>query len=217
MSQIWVGQEKSCFTQNLSFKWVISLQHQYILQHNWPEFPAKRLLLLLFIWRPGHPELKLTGSLPLDQWNNLRAAGQNCQPGWPWWELRGSKLTPGVMKEPFRLPHQPRCFLFCSHPTCPKQLSLMNTQCKSCNRSSEGDPIYTNRRKSTPSNRAWDPKWLLTFQLPSVCHRKWLEKGHGIHGPLWQKTLKNVKKQSWTHLYITAVCVGTHLWNRCCA
>lgn len=131
MSQIWVGQEKSCFTQNLSFKWVISLQHQYILQQNWPEFPAKRLSLLLFIWRPDHPELKSTGSLPSNQWNSLRAAAHNHQPAWPWWELRGSKLTPGVMKEPFRLPRQPRCFLLCSHPTCHKQLSQVNTQCKS--------------------------------------------------------------------------------------
>lgn len=131
MSQIWVGQEKNCFAQNLSLKWVISLQHQYILQHNWPEFPAKRVLLLLFIWRPDHPELKSTGSLPSNQWNRPGVAGQNYRPGWLRWELRGSKMTPGVRKEPFRLPCQPQCFLFCSHPTCHKQLSQMNTRCKS--------------------------------------------------------------------------------------
>lgn len=206
MSQIWVGQEKSCFTQNLSLKWVISLQHQYILQHNWPEFPAKRLLLLLFIWRPDHPELKSTGSLPLNQWNRIKVAGQNVQPGWPWWELRGSKLTPGVMKEPFRLPCQPRCFLLYIHPTCHEQLSKMNTH-------SEGDPTYTNRKKGTPSERAWDPTQLLQSLLLSVCHRKWLEKGHCIHGPLLQQTLKTMKKQSWTHLYVTASYVNMYLWN----
>lgn len=98
---------------------------------------------------------EVTGSLPSNQWNSLRAAGQNHQPAWPRWELRGSKMTPGVMKEPLRLPRQPWCFLLCSTPILPvtNGFPKWTLHAKACSRSSEGDPIYTNRRKGTPSNR----------------------------------------------------------------
>lgn len=86
--------------------------------------------------------------------------------------------------------------------------------------------LATGLQKVTPSTPAGARQHLLMeLETPhdsshpccSVCHRKCLEKVHCIHGPSLQQTLKNVKKQSWTCLYITAVCVGMYLWNGWCA
>lgn len=131
MSQIWVGQEKSCFTQNPSLKWVISLQTPIYPPTQLARVSCKEILAAaLFFWRPDHSKLKSTGSLPSIQWNKVRNAGQNFQPGWLWWELRESKSVPSIMNEPFRLSCQLQHFLLWSHPTCHNQLFQTTTQCK---------------------------------------------------------------------------------------
>lgn len=121
-----------------------------------------------------------------------------------WWNLPG---CPDSHVLPVLLPP------YLSQATFPNEHSMQN--------------LAAGLRKVTPSIPAGGREQLPTELetphdsshpcCPLCAVGKWLEKGRCIHGPLLQQSLKNIKKQSWTRLYITAVCVGMYLWHGWCA